>query len=200
MKKRSIIDYIWFFLLAFGILLGLVKGREREIFEAAVSYSGKAVELSLSLIGTMSLWLGIMEIAKDSGLTDKLSKFLSPLICRLFPSIPKGHPAVGAITMNMASNLLGLGNAATPFGLKAIKELSKLNGEKEVPSSDMILFIVINTASLTLIPSNIIAMRASTGSNDPGIIISPVIITSLISITAGIILCKILSKRRGRKL
>ena len=196
MKKRGIIDYVWFWLLALGLLYGLCTGKAEPLSEAAMAYAGKAVTLSISLIGTMGLWLGLLEIAKESGLTEGLARLLAPLLSRLFPGVPKGHPALGAISMNMAANLLGLGNAATPFGLQAMKELSSLSEKKEMASHDMVLFLCLNTASITLVPGNVIALRASLGSQDPGAVLLPTILASLLSSLFAVILCKVYARIR----
>lgn len=188
------INYIWYGLIAIGIMTGIATGNVQAITEAALNNARTAVDLSLGLIGVMALWLGIMRIADDAGLVKKLSIALKPVMVRLFPDVPGDHPAMGAILMNIAANVFGLGDAATPFGLKAMKELQSLNGDEETATDAMCTFLAINTSSVTLIPATIIAYRAAAGSANPAEIIGAAIIATTASTTVAIIAVKFLSK------
>ncbi|MFY9214903.1 MAG: nucleoside recognition domain-containing protein [Tissierellaceae bacterium] len=188
------INIIWFVLLASGIIVGAISGNIDAVTEAAISNAELAITISLGLIGVMALWLGIMKIAEESGLVSYMAKGLSLIIRPLFPEIPQGHPAMGAILMNFGANLLGLGNAATPLGIKAMKELQKLNPNKDTATNSMVMFLAINTSSLTIIPATVIAIRTSAGSANPTEIIGPTIIATTASTIAAIIAVKILQR------
>lgn len=153
-----------------------------------------AATLSLSMIGVLALFLGLMRIAEDGGLLDILGKLIYPLLKSLFPEIPKNHPAFGAMTLNLSANMLGLGNAATPFGLKAMQELDKLNAHPGVASNAMVLFLAINTSSVTLLPTKVITLRATAGSLDPGGIIGPTLVATLLSTFIAIVTAKFLQR------
>lgn len=168
--------------------------KTRAITQAAFDYSIIAVDLALGLIGIMALWLGIMAIADKSGVLLILTKLLTPLTKKLFPDIPSDHPAIGAMIMNISANMLGLNNAATPLGLKAMEELNKLNPKLGTATNSMCTFLVINTSGLTLIPATVIAIRASMGSSDPGIIIGTSIFGAACATIAGITAVKILQR------
>ena len=168
-----VLNYIWiaFFIIAFVIaLIKVIFLGDTEIFTAIMNStfdsSKTAFEISLGLTGVLALWLGIMKIGENSGLINTLARFLSPVLCRLFPDIPKGHPVLGSIFMNMSANMLGLDNAATPLGLKAMKELQELNPKKDTASNPMIMFLVINTSGLIIIPISIMVYRAQMGAAD----------------------------------
>ncbi len=164
--------------------------------DGIIKYAKTAVELAIGLIGIMALWLGIMKIADQSGLVTKLASLLKPVTTRLFPDVPADHPAMGAMIMNIASNMLGLANAATPFGLKAMEELNKLNKKVGTATDAMCTFLVINTSSVQLIPATVIAIRAASGSSNPTEILGPVILATTVNTTVGIIVVKILSRFR----
>jgi spore maturation protein SpmA len=166
----------------------------KEITNSALNYAGIAVEISLGLIGIMALWLGVMKVAQDAGLIAIIAGWLKPVTRKLFPDVPTDHPAMGSMIMNISANMLGLGNAATPFGLKAMEELDKLNPEKGTATNAMVTFLAINTAGMTLIPATAIAIRASAGSSDPAIIIGTSLFGSGCATTAGLISAKILEK------
>jgi len=166
----------------------------RAITKAALDYADTAVTISLGLIGVMALWLGIVKIAEEAGLLKLLTKLLTPLTSRLFPDVPADHPAVAAMVMNIAANMLGLNNAATPLGLKAMEELNKLNPKLGTATNAMCTFLVINTAGLTLIPATAIAIRAAQGSAEPGIIIGTSIFGAGCATVAGLVSVKILEK------
>lgn len=153
-----------------------------------LSSASKSIELILTMLPIMCLWLGIVNIAKKSGLLDKLSKLLTPILKLIFPEIPKHHPAFSYISINIIMNMLGVGNAATPFGLKAMKSLQELNNEKDTASRSMITFIVLNTAAVTIIPTTIISLRILNKSLNPMSIVPYIIITSTLSCIIGLIL------------
>src|ERR1017187_8538815 len=164
----------------------------KEITNAALEYSGIAVNIAIGLIGVMALWLGIMKIAESAGLISLIASWLKPFTRRLFPEIPPDHPAMGAMIMNMSANMLGLGNAATPFGLKAMEELDSINPNKGTATNSMVTFLAINTAGMTLIPASAIAIRAASGSSDPAIIIGTSLFGSICATIAGILAAKLL--------
>ena len=166
----------------------------KAVTQAALDYANTAVEISLGLIGIMALWLGIMKIAEEAGLVKALTRLLTPLTKRLFPDVPPDHPAIGAMIMNIAANMLGLNNAATPMGLKAMEELNKLNPKLGTATNAMCTFLVINTSGLTLIPATVIAVRAAAGSANPGIIIGTSIFGAACATAAGLIAVKILQR------
>lgn len=179
------INIIWAVLLISGFIVGAIRGNIEGVTNAAIDSGKMAVELALGLMGVMGLWLGIMKIAEDSGLIRGISKLLKPLMVVLFPDIPADHPAMGAMIMNISANILGLGNAATPFGLKAMKELQKLNNKKDTASNSMITFLAINTSSVTLIPATTIGILSAAGAKNPTEIIGPTIIAIIAARTMG---------------
>ncbi|MDR0938137.1 MAG: hypothetical protein LBN29_02110 [Mediterranea sp.] len=189
-----VLNYIWiaFFVVAFVVaLVRVVFWGDTEIFTAIMNAtfdsSRTAFEISLGLTGVLSLWLGIMKIGEESGLINALARFLSPVLCRLFPDIPKGHPALGSIFMNMSANMLGLDNAATPLGLKAMEELQELNPKKDTASNSMIMFLVINTSGLIIIPISIMVYRAQLGAAQPTDVFIPILLSTFVSTLAGVI-------------
>ena len=189
-----VLNYIWvaFFIVAFVVAMGkLLFLGDTEIFTELVnstfSSSKNAFEISLGLTGLLSLWLGVMKIGERSGMINALSRWLSPVFCRLFPDIPKGHPAMGSIFMNLSANMLGLDNAATPLGLKAMKELQELNPKKDTATNPMIMFLVINTSGLILIPVSIMMYRAQMGAAQPTDIFIPTLLSTAVSTAVGIL-------------
>ncbi|MAT58861.1 MAG: nucleoside recognition protein [Ignavibacteriae bacterium] len=166
----------------------------KEVTNSALDYAGTAVNIALGLIGIMALWLGVMKVAEEAGLIRIIAKAVRPITRRLFPDVPHDHPAMGSMIMNISANMLGLGNAATPFGLKAMEELEKLNPNKGTATNAMCTFLTVNTAGLTLIPATAIAIRASAGSSDPAIIIGTSIFGAICATTVGITASKILEK------
>ncbi len=166
----------------------------KSVTQAALDYAGTAVTIALGLIGIMALWLGVMKVAEEAGLIRSLTKLLRPLTRILFPEIPPDHPAVGAMIMNISANMLGLSNAATPFGLKAMEELNKLNPKIGTATNAMCTFLTINTAGLVLIPATAIAVRAAAGSANPGIIIGTSIFGASCATAAGLIAVKLLQR------
>ena len=188
-----VLNYIWigFFVVAFIIaLIKVIFLGDTEIFTTIMNStfdsSKTAFEISLGLTGVLALWLGIMKVGENSGLINALARFLSPVLCRLFPDIPKGHPVLGSIFMNMSANMLGLDNAATPMGLKAMKELQELNPKKDTATNPMIMFLVMNTSGLILIPVSIMMYRSQMGAAQPTDIFIPTLITTAISTIVGV--------------
>lgn len=189
-----VLNYIWiaFFLVAFVIaLVRLIFMGDTEVFPAIMNStfdtSKTAFEISLGLTGVLSLWLGIMKIGEKGGVVNLVAKVLSPVFTRLFPDIPKGHPVTGSIFMNVAANMLGLDNAATPLGLKAMEQLQELNPKKDTATNPMIMFLVLNTSGLTLIPVSIMVYRAQMGAAQPTDIFVPILLATFFSTLAGII-------------
>lgn len=189
-----VLNYIWmaFFLCAFVVAtVRLLFWGDTEVFPAIINStfdsSKTAFEISLGLTGVLSLWMGIMQIGEKGGVIGFFSKVLSPLFCRLFPDIPKGHPVTGSIFMNLAANMLGLDNAATPLGLKAMEGLQSLNPQKDTASNPMIMFLVLNTSGLTLIPISIMVYRAQMGAAQPTDVFIPILLATFFSTLAGII-------------
>ena len=189
-----VLNYIWvaFFVIAFVIaVVKLLFMGDFDIFPAMMdstfASSKTAFEISLGLTGVLSLWLGIMKIGEKGGVVNILAKILSPVFVRLFPDIPKGHPVTGSIFMNIAANMLGLDNAATPLGLKAMEQLQDLNKKKDTASNPMIMFLVLNTSGLTLIPVSIMVYRAQMGAEQPTDIFVPILLATFFSTLAGII-------------
>ncbi len=188
-----VLNYIWiaFFVVAFFVALcKTIFFGDTEIFTTLVNStfdsSKSAFEIAIGLTGLLAFWLGIMKIGEKSGMINSLSKFLSPVLCKLFPDIPKGHPALGSIFMNFSANMLGLDNAATPLGLKAMDQLQELNPKKDTATNPMIMFLVINTSGLILIPISIMMYRAQMGAAQPTDIFIPTLITTTISTMVGI--------------
>lgn len=189
-----VLNYIWvaFFVIAFVIaLFRLVFMGDMEVFPAMMNStfetSKTAFEISLGLTGVLSLWLGIMRIGEKGGVINMLSRLLGPVFVKLFPDIPKGHPVTGSIFMNLSANMLGLDNAATPLGLKAMEQLQQLNGKKDTATNPMIMFLVLNTSGLTLIPVSIMVYRAQMGAAQPTDVFIPLLLTTFFSTLTGII-------------
>lgn len=190
-----VLNYIWiaFFVIAFFIaLVKLIFMGDFEVFPemmgSTFESSKTAFEISLGLTGVLSLWLGIMKVGERGGMVNALARLLSPVFCKLFPDIPKGHPVTGSIFMNIAANMLGLDNAATPLGLKAMEQLQQLNTKKDTATNPMIMFLVLNTSGLTLIPVSIMVYRAQLGAAQPTDIFIPILLATFFSTMAGIII------------
>lgn len=192
------VSYIWAFLIGIGIIYSLISGNISVINESILTNANKALELILNLLPIIVLWTGILKIAEVSGLLDKFSNFLNPILCRLFPDVPKNNKALGYISSNIAANMLGLGSAATPAGLKAMNELQKINNQKDTASTPMITFLVLNTAGVTLIPTTILALRVAYKSANPGEIILPAILATACSSIAGVTLDYFIRKRNQK--
>lgn len=195
------LNYIWGAMIVIGILFGAINGKMPDITNAALDSAKEAVTLCITMLGVMSLWTGLMEIAKSSGLIDMLTQKIEPFIHFLFPKIPKNHPAKKFIATNIIANILGLGWAATPAGLKAMEELSALDKERHggkitgIASNEMCTFLIINISSLQLIPVNMIAYRSQYGSVNPAAIVGPAIAATFISTIIGVIFIKIMDKK-----
>jgi Uncharacterized membrane protein, required for spore maturation in B.subtilis. len=188
------INIIWFFILGFGIILGIFTGRGAEISKAIITSTDSTVKLVIGLTGVMCLWCGVMKIAEKSGLTDNLAAVLKPILKLIFKDAAKDEKAMGAIVMNLTANMMGLSNAATPFGIKAMEELKRLNKKDGEASDDMALFLILNAVCIQLVPTTIISMRAVVGSSNPAATIIPGIITTGTAAIFGVILCKILQR------
>ena len=192
--------YIWGGMIVVSFLFGLFSGKTELVSQAVLSGAENAVKMAFDLLGMMCFWSGLLEVAKRAGLTEKLARLIRPLTKRLFPSLSPDSPAVHAMVMNMTANFLGLSNAATPLGLAAMAELDRENPHKGRATDAMCMFVVINTASLSLIPTTVITLRAATGSQDPFGIVVPVWICSVLAVFVGVITAKLLSRRkRGRR-
>lgn len=211
------LNHIFIILIVLGMVVGLgfsieealqedsfegrleaLKIRGKEITDMIVDMAQTSVDICIGYIGLMTLWLGVMNIADQSGLVRTLVRFLRPIMTRLFPRVPVDHPAMGAMLMNIAANMLGLDNAATPLGLKAMKELHTLNAEKDVATNSMITFLAINTSSVTLIPFSVMVWRTTTGSANPQIILMPATLATMVSTIGGVTAALVLSKMMGR--
>ena len=163
------INYIWVILIFFGILVAIFTGNGAEISTTIVGSADSTVKFIIGLVGIMCFWCGVMKIAEKSGLTQKLARLMKPLLKFLFKDAGKDEKALGAIVMNLTANMMGLSNAATPFGIKAMEEMDRLNTEKGVASNDMALFLVLNAACIQLVPSTVLSIRAAAGSSNPGV-------------------------------
>lgn len=188
------INYIWFFMILIGVLFGMITGRGEILSKGVVTAAGSTVELVIGIMGLMCMWCGVMKIAEKSGLMDKIAKLLRPILKLLFKDAAKDPKALGSIVMNLTANMMGLSNAATPFGIKAMEEMDRLNPEKGRASDDMALFLVMNAACIQFIPTTVISIRAAEGSASPGMIIIPAIISTACAALVGIITCKILQR------
>ncbi len=193
------INILWFLFITIGIGYGLLTGKFDVINIEILNSSKTAFNMVISLLPILALWVGIMRIAKDSGLLDKLASLFSPILSLLFPEIPKKHESLGFISSNIIINLFGLGNAATPFGLKAMESMQKLNDKKDTASRSMITFLVLNTAGFSIIPTTVIALRMLHNSKDPMEIVGAVILVTLISGILGLVIDRIFGRRGDRK-
>lgn len=178
---ESMLDRIWLLFFLGGIGFTLLMGRPEAVTLALLKASEEAVELAFGLIGTMAFWLGLMRVAEEAGLVRSLARALTPVFRFLFPSVPKGDPAEGAILLNIAANILGLGNAATPLGLKAMQRLQELNPHPDEATPAMCTFLAVNTCCVTLVPSTVIAARTAAGSAEPAVIVAPTFLATLVA-------------------
>ena len=188
------LNYIWGVMILAGIAVGAVNGRLQDITNAAIVSAEEAVKLCITMLGVMSMWTGLMRIAERAGLVDMLSEKMAPLLRFLFPDVPRNHKALKYISTNFIANILGLGWAATPAGLKAMEELQSLNSGKDTASKSMCMFMIINMSSLQLVTMSIIAYRSQYQSANPSEIIGPGLIATLFSTIAAVIFAKILEK------
>ena len=187
------LNYIWFGMMAIAVAAGIYNGKIDAVTEAAIDMAKVSVEIAIGLIGIMALWLGTMKIAEASGLIRIIAKLLKPITIRLFPDVPADHPAIGSIVLNMSANILGLGNAATPLGLKAMEELQELNEKKDTATNAMVMFLAINTSSVQLIlPATVVALMGATASE---IFITTILATTCSTIAA-IVAVKFLERRK----
>lgn len=182
-------------MMTIGIIGSIFSNNLGELNKVILNEASKGVEFAISLAGVMALWMGIMNIAKDSGLIEKIGQKLNPIMKKLFPSVPKGHKAMSYIVMNMALNMLGAGNGATAFGLKAMNELQTLNHKKDTATDDMIMFLVINISSVQIIPFTMLKIRMDLGSQSPSEIILTTLFATIISTIVAITTCKLFQRR-----
>lgn len=192
------VSYIWLFLILIGIGFSTLTGNLDIINDSILTNGTKALDLMLSILPVIVLWTGIMKIAEVSGLLNKFAKLMEPILSRLFPSVPKDNPALGFIASNIAANMMGLGSAATPFGLKAMSELQKINDKKDTASVAMITFLVLNTAGVTIVPTTVLALRIATGSENPSEIILPGVIATFCSSIGGLLLDYFIRRRNNK--
>ncbi|MCX7940391.1 MAG: spore maturation protein [Endomicrobia bacterium] len=174
-------NIVWLILLSIGIVFSIITGKTEEFTKSLFDATKSAVEVTLYLLGIVSLWLGITKIIEDSGLINHISKTFQPFVSRLFKTIPKNHSAITSITLNFLANIFGLGNAATPLGIKAMHDLQSINKDQQTVSFEMMLFIVINTASIQLVPFTTVGILSQFGSKSPNSIVMPTIIATIIS-------------------
>lgn len=188
------LNYIWFGLMAIALVVAAVSGTVEGVTKGVVDSSKTAVEIAIGLVGVMSLWLGMMRIAEAAGLVAVLGRLMRPLMRWLFPEVPPDHPAEGAIVLSTAANMLGLNNAATPLGIKAMEELQTLNEEKETATNSMVTFMAINTSGVQLIPATMIGILLAQGSKNPTAIISTSIVATFVGTIAAVITAKLLQR------
>ena len=187
-------NYIWYFLIVISIIFGAVNGKLNDVANAIFSGTELAVKIILTLLGIMTFWLGIMKIAEKSGIVEFLSKILNPIAQKIFPEIPKDSPIIGDVAMNFSANALGLANAATPIGIKAIEGMQDLNKDKESASNSMCTLLAMNTAGFQLIPATVIAILAANGCNNPTEIIIPTLIVTSTAFISAIIIAKLFKR------
>ncbi len=193
-EKPSPINIIWFAIILLAILAAAWRGTTGELSAALFDSAKNAVKLAIGLIGAMAFWLGIMKVIEDAGALRSIAKAVKPVMSKLFPEIPSDHPAIGAMVMNISANMLGMGNAATPFGINAMKELDTLNAEKGRATNAMALFLAINTSSVTLLPLGVITIRAAAGASSPAAILFPTLISTIVSTAVAITMAKLLQR------
>lgn len=186
------LNYIWFALMALALIVAAFNGTAGEVTKGALDSAKTAVEISIGLVGVMALWLGIMKIAERAGLIAVFARVVAPVARFIFPGVPSDHPAMGSILMNIAANMLGLSNAATPFGIKAMEELQTLNEEKETATNAMVMFMAINTSGIQIIPATAMAILVTAGSKEPTAIISATILVTTIGTVSAIIAARLL--------
>jgi len=187
-----VVNIIWLLMIVFGIIVAAINGNIEVVTQAVFDGANNAVKVSISLIAIITFWLGIMKLAEEAGMVRWLSSLVRPVMRFLFPSVPKDHPAMGAIVLNLSANILGLGNAATPMGLIAMRELQSLNKNKDTASEAMCTFLALNTSCVTLIPTTIIGIRSLYGSADPTEIVGPTIIATSLSMFVAVLVDRVL--------
>jgi spore maturation protein A len=186
------LNYIWFALIAIAFIVAAATGRADAVTKGAIDSAKTAVEISIGLVGVMALWLGIMKIAERAGLISLLARIIAPVTRLLFPKVPTDHPAMGAMIMNISATMLGLNNAATPLGIKAMEELQELNEDKETATDAMVMFMAMNTAGIQFIPATTIAVLAAAGARQPTAIIGSTLLATTIGMISAIIAAKLL--------
>ncbi|CEG27704.1 nucleoside recognition domain-containing protein [Bacillus sp. B-jedd] len=193
------VNYIWVSLTVIGIVFAMFNGTMHEVNQAIFQGAKDAVTLCIGLISVLVFWLGMMKIAEEAGMLKFLAKLFKPLVKPLFPEVPENHPAMGYILSNMIANMFGLGNAATPLGLKAMEQLQLLNKQKDLASRSMVTFLAINTASVTILPTTVIAIRMNYNSSSPAEIVVPTLIVTILSAIGAVIIDRYFYWRRSRK-
>jgi spore maturation protein A len=188
------LNYIWFGLMAVALVVAAVNGTAEAVTRGAVESASTAVQISIGLVGIMTLWLGMMRIAEAAGLVSFVGRALRPLLRWLFPEVPPTHPAAGAIVLATAANMLGLNNAATPLGIKAMEELQELNADKKTASNPMVTFMALTTSGVQLIPASMIGVLAAAGSTNPTAIIAPTLIATFAGTVAAVVAAKLLQR------
>lgn len=189
------VNRLWTYFIIIGILYGIISGNSLNVNETILNSATSSLEVFIQIFPVIALWLGIMNIATNSGLLDKLSKLLSKVLHPIFPDIPKNHASLGYISSNIIANMFGLGSAATPFGLKAMSSLQELNTDKKRASKSMLTFTALNTSAITIIPTTLIALRMMYGSTDPTKTVMVTLISTVVSTIFSLILDKILARR-----
>jgi spore maturation protein A len=190
------LNVIWLVLLVGSVVVAVFTGHLKEVVAAVTESAETAFKLALGFTGIMALWLGIMKIAEESGLVGLFTRAITPAMRYLFPDIPRGHPAIGSMAMNMVANMLGMNNAATPLGIRAMRDLDALNAQKGRATDSMCMFLAINTSSLQLVPAGAIALLAAGGASDPTVIVFPALVATIVSTATGILAAKLLSRMR----
>src|SRR5438093_10910119 len=193
-ERSETVNIVFVLLFVAAAIAGAVKGDVKAVGQGAFDGAAQGVTLAIGLIGVMALWLGLLKIAEKAGLVDKLARAVRPIFRPLFPGVPDGHPAISAMLLNIAANMLGLGNAATPFGIKAMEELDKLNPAPGTATNAQVLFLAINTASLQLVPTTVIALRASARSNDAAEVLLPTLLATVCALTVAILGAKLFER------
>ena len=186
------LNYIWFGLMAVALVVAAANGTAEAVTRGAVESATSAVQIAIGLVGVMTLWLGMMRVAEASGLVSVVGRALRPLLRWLFPDVPDGHPAGGAIVLALAANMLGLNNAATPIGIKAMEELQTLNPEKETATNAMVMLMAVTTSGVQLIPATMIGILAAAGSSNPTAIIAPAIVATFAGTVAAVLAARLL--------
>lgn len=193
------VNLIWVFMIIISLVFAGINGKMEEVNEAIFQGASEAVTICIGLISILVFWLGLMKIAEEAGLLERLAKVFKPVVSRIFPEIPNDHPAMGYILSNMIANMFGLGNAATPLGIKAMEQMKQLNGNSDHASRSMITFLAINTSSLTLIPTTVIAIRLNYESTSPTEIVGTTLMATACSTVAAILIDRLFYYRRKRK-
>jgi spore maturation protein A len=188
------LNYIWFGLMALALVVAAITGSADAVSKGAVESASSAVQIAIGLVGIMTLWLGMMRVAEAAGLVQLVGRALTPLLRWLFPDIPPGHPAAGAIVLAVAANMLGLNNAATPLGIKAMEELQTLNPEKDTATNAMVTLTAITTSGVQLIPASMIGVLAAAGSTNPTTIIAPTILATFVGTVAAVVAARVLAR------